>query len=652
MDDMFINGDTKEMLLERLEKVLTTLKFRWLRLKGKKCLIFAKDVILLGRRIKDGKILMNKHILQKAMEATPENITTIKTLKRYLEIINYLSIGLPRRTEVLHELNKEASGSKKLADKVNWTAELKAAYVKVAKAINEQMLEFFPVEKLLQTYLVVDSSNMGSGAYLYQLNEGKTQIVRLWSKKRGDFKLNSQWSSCQLELSGILNAVLNFVWEIDYVVHPVTIITDSLSVQKLFVRARQGKSLSQDKRINDMIVKLLAFDIEIVYEKGKSTQIHLADFISRSDYLLTDCSKECAVCKLTEENIVPKKALAENLDLVTEYEEPLVSFKKFEKVYEIRDEEAFKIQMSKLQKRFHVTPKLRKEAVEMVVLRSANKKLKRKLERKDPTVSRITHILGELRTNGTTKFLNDRKLIRAMQLSDKIINKALKSKEKGALPGPKDRKAETLRGSTFLCKSDEIGILRKQKIIVGTRAVEPIIIPDAYAAEVIEIFHRGNCGTITRLTNMMKAEVWFNRMANLIQERVNTCLDCTYMRNKPKIVTAQREYDDKQPEYIGETLFADVITRNAHRAHDESTMKYWVVSDCISSYTRLYSIGNKENNAAKATEILIEALADFNRGGQIPVKIIMDGSSVNQSVKKRDIWKDLNVEIIITERAK
>jgi len=81
-------------------------------------------------------------------------------------------------------------------------------------------------------------------------------------------------------------------------------------------------------------------------------------------------------------------------------------------------------------------------------------------------------------------------------------------------------------------------------------------------------------------------------------------------------------------------------------------MKYWVVSDCISSYTRLYSIGNKENNAAKATEILIEALADFNRGGQIPVKIIMDGSSVNQSVKKRDIWKDLNVEIIITERAK
>lgn len=184
MDDMFISGPTKEALLERLENVLATLKFRNLRLKGKECLIFSRDVVLLGRRVKDGKILMNKHILQKALEATPENITTIKALKRYLGVINYLSIGLPRRTEVLWELNKEASGSKKLSEKVNWTAELKAAYVKVAKAINEQMLELFPVEKHLPTYLVVDSSNLGSGAHLYQLNNDKTQIIRLVEKAR------------------------------------------------------------------------------------------------------------------------------------------------------------------------------------------------------------------------------------------------------------------------------------------------------------------------------------------------------------------------------------------------------------------------------------------------------------------------------------
>jgi hypothetical protein len=292
------------------------------------------------------------------------------------------------------------------------------------------------------------------------------------------------------------------------------------------------------------------------------------------------------------------------------------------------------------------------EAVEMVVLRSANTKLKRKLERKDPSVSRIKHLIDELRKVGTTGFLANRELIRAMQLSDKVISKALKSKENGKLPGPKDRRAETLRGSTLLCKMGEIAILRKRKIMVGTRTVEPIIIPDAYAADVIEIFHKGNCGTITRLTNMMKAEVWFNKMAGLIQERVNTCLDCIYMRNKPKIVTAQREYDDKEPEYIGETLFADVITRNAHRAHDETTMKFLIVSDAISSYTRLYSIKNKENNAARATEVLLEALADFNRGirYQTAVKIIMDGSSVNQNVKKRELWKDLNLEVIITEK--
>ncbi|CBY39471.1 unnamed protein product [Oikopleura dioica] len=385
MDDMFISANSKEQLLDRLEKVLATLKYRNLRLKGKKCLIFAKDVVLLGRRVKDGKILMNRHILQKAIDATPENITTVKLLKRYLGVINYLAISLPRRTEVLWELNKEVSGSRKLAERIEWTPELTAAYKKVAHAINTQIVDLFQIEKDLETYLVVDSSNLGSGAYLYQLNKGKTQIVRLWSKKRGDDGQNAQWSSCQLELHGILNAVLNFAWEIDYISKPLTVITDSASVQKLFERARQGKSLSQDRRINEMIVKLLAFDLTVIYEKGESTQIHLADFISRSPTLLTDCSKECTVCKLAYENQIPKASPldAENLDLVTKIEEPAVSFEVFEEIYNIKDEQAFKLEVAKTKLNIYVTPKTREEEISMAVLRSASKQLARKIKNND-----------------------------------------------------------------------------------------------------------------------------------------------------------------------------------------------------------------------------------------------------------------------------
>ena len=130
--------------------------------------------------------------------------------------------------------------------------------------------------------------------------------MRLWSKKRGDYKLETQWSSCQLELFGILNCVVFFHWEIDFVSKPVTVITDSLSVKKLFDRARQGKELCPDKKINDQIVKLLAFDIEIVYEKGESTQIDLADFISRTEYLQKACTDNCRICSDKKSPVSPE----------------------------------------------------------------------------------------------------------------------------------------------------------------------------------------------------------------------------------------------------------------------------------------------------------------------------------------------------------
>ena len=55
-------------------------------------------------------------------------------------------------------------------------------------------------------------------------------------------------------------------------------------------------TLGPDKRINDQIVKILSFDIEIVYDKGESTQIDLANFISRTEYLQKPCTSSCRIC--------------------------------------------------------------------------------------------------------------------------------------------------------------------------------------------------------------------------------------------------------------------------------------------------------------------------------------------------------------------
>jgi len=153
MDDFVIIASSADELLDRVEKVFKTLSYRGLRLKGKKCLFFSNDINLLWRRIKNGRICMADHILSKAVAENPETIVTIKMLKRYIGILNYLSIGMPRRTEVMFELNEAASANKKLSEKVNWTESLKNAYKKVASNKKKTFCVTFKVENRKEKYL-------------------------------------------------------------------------------------------------------------------------------------------------------------------------------------------------------------------------------------------------------------------------------------------------------------------------------------------------------------------------------------------------------------------------------------------------------------------------------------------------------------------
>ena len=95
-----------------------------------------------------------------------------------------------------------------------------------------------------------------------------------------------------------------------------------------------------------------------------------------------------------------------------------------------------------------------------------------------------------------------------MQKESKVVKRALSAKEnEGQMPGPKDRQAESLRTSTFLCSEGSPKILKKRKIMVGARICEPVVIPEEFAEAAVNLFHVGNCGTQTRLLNQAKCEI-------------------------------------------------------------------------------------------------------------------------------------------------
>jgi len=86
-------------------------------------------------------------------------------------------------------------------------------------------------------------------------------------------------------------------------------------------------SLFEDKRLNEQTIKLLSYDIEMLYDKVESTQIDLADFISRSEHLLRNCDENCRVCR-QEDHLI-------EIDIVNMETEPLVNFEEFERIYRL-----------------------------------------------------------------------------------------------------------------------------------------------------------------------------------------------------------------------------------------------------------------------------------------------------------------------------
>ena len=257
------------------------------------------------------------------------------------------------------------------------------------------------------------------------------------------------------------------------------------------------------------------------------------------------------------------------------------------------------------------------------------------------------------KTYRMSDFFKARALIRQIQLTDKSIAKALESKKSdGRLPYA-DKTAEALRNSCSLEVVDGIGILRKNAMFVETKLVEPIIIPTAFLELILSKLHKSmGCSSLTAYKKVVKCEFWSAGMHKIIEKVHRNCASCTYYRKQVKIEVIPQEYDDCAPTELGEVFFSDVITRKSHGIkddHDESTFKYYVISEAVSGLCKLYAIKNTENNSEIGTDVIIQALGDFARGPirEKRIKIFVDGCSVNKGIAKSAVWKDWEVKIIL-----
>ncbi|CBY15073.1 unnamed protein product [Oikopleura dioica] len=664
VDDICIFGSTETEFLSNLSSVFNTLAKMNLRLKGKKCTFLSRDIELLGRRIVNGVIKQSPHTIGKIAVEDEKSLSTVKSMKRFLGILAYLSEAIPYKTELLDDLYKlvgktEAKKDRKPNEAIKWTPELIEKLNKVKSIVNEKTLtELHPLDPSKLCYIVVDSSNLGTGAFMYHLDDqDKPKIVKMYSKKRGDIKNKVQWASCMLEVHGILSAVNYFKYEIDSLDKPAAVLTDSSSCAKLFQKCQTGKDLSNDPKLNERILKLMNFNISITYTPAKMKDLDLADFISRSENLLTKCNNNCKLCiEMQENGMIKEKSHTKLLEdtLNVTFDRQNMRMDRFEEIFKIEKVGEFQRAYKEATEGGVLPYSDEEEEIEMMVTRQRTRNLERKKKGPRGSHEYDNKIIFELIDRTDWKNLvADHKLLREIQMNDKVLRVTIEAKEGGRLPGPKDRPSESLRTNNTVIEN---GVLRKERIMIGVKAVSPIIIPENMVLVFVKKIHKSfGCGSASKLKNLCKSIVWGKNMAKHAENVTRQCKDCAYLRNPPKIIKNENEHSNRWPDHIGQIFFADIISRRTttdRSAQPETSMKFYVVSEALSGYVKMYHIHNKENNAEIGSGILIKSMYDLavRPHGTLHKTIAMDGAPVNRKIAKNPIWEDLNVTIEIMDK--
>ena len=111
--------DTWEKFVEVYRGLLKTLDFHNLRLKGSKVVLLGKTLDFLGKRVTNGQIMPDPHMIGKIQNYHPDDIVTVGQLLSFIGMISYISDHIFQASVVLHKLRQAAKGQ--LADHIKWT---------------------------------------------------------------------------------------------------------------------------------------------------------------------------------------------------------------------------------------------------------------------------------------------------------------------------------------------------------------------------------------------------------------------------------------------------------------------------------------------------------------------------------------------------
>ena len=305
MDDCFMFApEGEDQFIHLYEQMLKTLDENSLRLKGSKTFVLNFEANFLGHRISHGVMTASPHLQLRIDKIRKEDIRTIGQMKSYLGSINFFIKYMARSTLVLRPLQQASKGTD-MKTTFQWTPQLEHDFERTKKALTE-LVQLHAFDYNLDTIVICDSSKYHSGGLIIQIKNGQKRLVACFSRTRKDAERIFDLSSCHSEFMALCALCAQFEPWLSQMKKIITVITDSMSLVKLWRRIKKNQCPSTDTLLNNCVWQLRYMDLNIIHSSNKTENIKIADYISTfginqtfddQKCTITDNMKKCRVCE-------------------------------------------------------------------------------------------------------------------------------------------------------------------------------------------------------------------------------------------------------------------------------------------------------------------------------------------------------------------
>ena len=669
LDDIVLFSNSFEEHLDLLDKVLTTLKVMGFRMKGSKMQVLGKTIALLGKTLALGKILASSHTIENLNNFTVEVIKTKKNLKSFLGIASYLADHVPYASEVLAPLRKEAAGVNVL--EIKWTEDLKRSLAEALRICNKA-IQLWPVDPDLTVYGVFDSSYTANAGFFYQLGpKGEKRFIKIFSRRRSDADNKFKPSSCLVELTGIAAAMLHAKAELELVKNEIVLFTDSKSASDLFKKLRTAAYPSEDKKINEVFLKLMCFNYRLEYMRSEEQPLSFADFLSRQKAASEPCTdNNCKVCEAVNTSVDfqndpgSSDRLYNFINIISremgqirfiDEPEPTIPLDHFlllqENVYpDILNETPGSCYPWGTDEWYHsLIP-----ASQFPELRKFNFSTTFAVQtRMGPRFHSSGHTFSSIRLS---HLLDDLSIIRSWQSQDKTFKKALEILKSG-----KDIPNKFPRVTTLLireeCFMDQNGILVKPtKAFKVAKITQVIKIPAPMTIMVAHAVHnsRGHM-SISAMENEVKRHFDCPNLKEVVSGIISKCRDCTLRRLNPTVVKKMRNFDKETSDIsrIGQRILADEMHRTLNSSRfgqTSSSIKILFASEFLSRYSYAEIIPSENSEDLKSALMNVRDTLAITEQESTEITVRMDRVASHVSLSKDPDLKIEGIKLELREK--